>query len=48
MKAILNFFGFSKAEIKKAHSYRKVATDNGSYYKREDGLKFFISSDLLS
>jgi hypothetical protein len=48
MKAILNFFGFSKEETKKAHSYKKAITAKGVYAKREDGLEYFISSDLLN
>jgi len=47
MKTFLNFLGFSKTEeTKKVHSYKKVVTEEGSYYKREDGLEFFVSSDL--
>ena len=48
MKAILNFFGFAKEETKKAHSYKKAITGKGVYTKRDDGLEFFISSDLLN
>jgi phosphoribosylpyrophosphate synthetase len=48
MKAILNFFGFAKQEVKKAHSYRKAITAHGVYAKREDGLEYFIASDLLN
>jgi len=48
MKALLNFFGFAKTETKKAHSYKKAYTTNGVYAKREDGLEYFISSDLLN
>jgi hypothetical protein len=48
MKAILNFFGFSKTETKVTHSYKSVTTEKGKYAKREDGLEYFISSDLLS
>ena len=48
MKAILNFFGFGTKETKQAHSYKKATTADGDrYYKREDGLEFFISSELI-
>jgi hypothetical protein len=46
MRAILNFLGFGHKEIKKAHSYKKAVVLNGSYYKRDDGEEFFISSLL--
>lgn len=47
MKTLLTFFGFNKAEVKKVHSYRKAITSKGVYTKRNDGLEYFISSDLL-
>jgi hypothetical protein len=49
MKSILNFFGISATqETKKVHTYRKAITSKGTYTKRDDGLEYFISSDLLN
>ena len=48
MKTILNFFFGTKTATKTAHSYKKAVTAKGVYAKREDGLEYFISSDLLN
>ena len=48
MRTILNFLGFSKKEIKKIHSYKKATTNEGSYYKREDGLEFYVSDFMTA
>ena len=50
MQAILNFFGIGevKQETKRVHTYRSVITEKGKYTKRDDGVEYFIDSDLLS
>jgi hypothetical protein len=47
MQTILNFFR-KQETTKKVHTYTKAVTESGVYAKREDGVEYFISSDLLN